>query len=59
MQIFHEIGIFSLLIVIQIFGFYLAKDNALKIMAIFSLLGVIAMLVGIFGSSNGKKWLMI
>ena len=47
-----EIGIFSLLIVIQIFGFYLAKNNALKIMAIFSLLGVIAMLVGIFGSGE-------
>ena len=47
-----EIGIFSLLIVIQIFGFYLAKDNALKIMAIFSLLGVFAMLVGIFGSGE-------
>ena len=28
------------------------KDNALKIMAIFSLLGVIAMLVGIFGSGE-------
>ena len=49
---FSEIGIFSLLIVIQIIGFYLAKDNALKIMAIFSLLGVIAMLVGIFGSGE-------
>ena len=47
-----QIGIFSLLIVIQIFGFYLAKDNALKIMAIFSLLGVVAMLVGIFGSGE-------
>ena len=47
-----EIGIFSLLIVIQIFGFYLAKDNALKIMAIFSLLGVVAMIVGIFGSGE-------
>ena len=49
---FSEIGIFSLLIVIQIIGFYLAKDNALKIMAIFSLLGVIAMLIGIFGSGE-------
>ena len=47
-----EIGIFSLLIVIQIFVFYLSKDNALNIMAIFSLLGVIAMLVGIFGSGE-------
>ena len=49
---FSEIGIFSLLIVIQIIGFYIAKDNALKIMAIFSLLGVIAMLIGIFGSGE-------
>ena len=49
---FSEIGIFSLLIVIQIIGFYLAKDNALKIMAIFSLLGVVAMLIGIFGSGE-------
>ncbi len=49
---FSEIGIFSLLIVIQIIGFYLAKDNALKIMAIFSLLGIIAMLIGIFGSGE-------
>ena len=47
-----EIGIFSLLIVIQIIGFYLAKDNAIKIMTIFSSLGVIAMLIGIFGSGE-------
>ena len=47
-----EIGIFSLLIVIQIIGFYLAKDNAIKIMTIFSALGVIAMLIGIFGSGQ-------
>ncbi len=47
-----EIGIFSLLIIIQIIGFYLAKDNALKIMTIFSSLGIIAMLIGIFGSGN-------
>ena len=47
-----EIGIFSLLIVIQIIGFYLAKDNAIKIMTIFSSLGIIAMLIGIFGSGE-------
>jgi len=47
-----EIGIFSLLIIVQIFGFYLAKDNAIKILTIFSVLGVIAMLVGIFGSGE-------
>ena len=44
-----EIGIFSMLIIIKIIGFYYAKDNALKMMGIFSFLGVIAMLVGIFG----------
>ena len=47
-----EIGIFSMLIIIQIIGFYYAKDNALKMMGIFSFLGVIAMLVGIFGSGQ-------
>ena len=47
-----EIGIFSLLIVIQIIGFYLAKDNAIKIMTIFSALGIVAMLIGIFGSGE-------
>ena len=47
-----EIGIFSMLIVIQIIGFYYAKDNALKMMGIFSFLGVIAMLIGIFGSGH-------
>ena len=47
-----EIGIFSLLIIIQIIGFYLAKDNAVKIMTIFSSLGIIAMLIGMFGSGN-------
>ena len=47
-----EIGIFSLLIIIQIIGFYLAKDNAIKIMTIFSLLGIIAMLVGILASGK-------
>ena len=47
-----EIGIFSLLIIIQIIGFYLAKDNAIKIMTIFSVLGTIAMLIGIFGTGE-------
>ena len=41
-----------MLIIIQIIGFYYAKDNALKMMGIFSFLGVIAMLVGIFGSGQ-------
>jgi FHS family L-fucose permease-like MFS transporter len=47
-----EIATFSILIIIQIIGFYLAKDNAIKIMTIFSALGVIAMLIGMFGSGE-------
>ena len=47
-----EIATFSILIIIQIIGFYLAKDNAIKIMTIFSTLGVIAMLIGMFGSGE-------
>ena len=47
-----EIGIFSILILIQILGFYLAKDNAVKTMTIFSSFGIIAMLVGIIEDGN-------
>jgi len=43
-----EIGIFSILIFIQIIGFYLAKDNAVKTMKIFSSFGIIAMTIGLF-----------
>ena len=48
----NEILIFSLIIIIQIIGFYLAKDNAITTMKIFSLFGVIAMLIGVL--SSGK-----
>ena len=47
-----EIVIFSILILIQILGFYLAKDNAVKTMTIFSSFGIIAMLVGIIEDGN-------
>ncbi len=47
-----EIGIFSILICIQILGFYLAKDNAVKTMTIFSSLGIIAMIFGLFSDGN-------
>ena len=47
-----EIGIFSILIFIQIIGFYLAKDNAVKTMKIFSSFGIIAMTIGLFSSGN-------
>ena len=47
-----EIGIFSVLILIQILGFYLAKDNAVKTMTIFSSFGIIAMIVGLYTEGN-------
>ena len=47
-----EIGIFSVLIMIQILGFYLAKDNAVKTMAIFSSFGIIAMIIGLYSEGN-------
>ena len=47
-----EIGIFSILICIQILGFHLAKDNAVKTMTIFSSLGIIAMIFGLFSDGN-------
>ena len=47
-----EIGIFSILILFQILGFYLAKDNAVKTMVIFSSFGIIAMLLGLATSGN-------
>ena len=48
----NEILIFSFIIFIQIIGFYLAKDNAITTMKIFSLFGVIAMLIGVFASGK-------
>ena len=48
----NEILIFSFIIIIQIIGFYLAKDNAITTMKIFSLLGVLAMLIGVLASGK-------
>jgi FHS family L-fucose permease-like MFS transporter len=48
----NEILIFSFIIFIQIIGFYLAKDNAITTMKIFSLFGVIAMLIGVLASGK-------
>ena len=48
----NEILIFSFIIFIQIIGFYLAKDNAVTTMKIFSLFGVIAMLIGVLTSGK-------
>ena len=48
----NEILFFAICIAVQIFGFFLAKDNPVKTLKIFSLLGVLAMLVGLFSSGN-------
>ncbi|MDY2586276.1 MFS transporter [Winogradskyella aquimaris] len=47
-----EILFFAVCIAVQIGGFFLAKDNPVQTLKIFSLLGVIAMLIGLFASGN-------
>lgn len=48
----NEILFFSICIAVQIFGFFLAKDNPVATLKIFSLFGVLAMLIGLFSSGN-------
>ncbi|PQV45957.1 FHS family L-fucose permease-like MFS transporter [Jejuia pallidilutea] len=48
----NEIIFFSICIAIQIFGFFLAKDNPVATLKIFSLFGVLGMLIGLFSSGN-------
>jgi len=48
----NEILFFSICIAVQIFGFFLAKDNPVTTLKIFSLFGVLAMLIGLFSSGN-------
>jgi FHS family L-fucose permease-like MFS transporter len=48
----NEIAIFSVCIAVQIFGFFLAKDNPVRTMKIFSLLGIIGMLIGLFSTGH-------
>jgi len=47
-----EIIFFAICIAVQIGGFFIAKDNPVQTLKIFSLLGGIAMLVGLFSSGN-------
>ena len=47
-----EILIFSSCVAIQIAGFFLAKDKPVATLKIFSVLGVLAMLIGLFSSGN-------
>ena len=47
-----EILLFSLCVAIQIGGFFIAKDNPIASLKIFSTLGVIGVLIGIFASGQ-------
>lgn len=47
-----EILLFSLCVAVQITGFFLAKDNPIKTMKIFSILGILGMIIGVFASGK-------
>ncbi len=47
-----EILIFSACVAVQIAGFFLAKDNPIKTMKIFSTLGITGMVIGLLASGN-------
>lgn len=47
-----EILLFSICVAIQIGGFFLAKDNPITTLKLFSTLGVIGVLIGIFASGQ-------
>ncbi len=48
----NQILFFGLCIAVQIGGFFIAKDNPVKTLKLFSLLGLIAMIIGLFGTGN-------
>ena len=48
----NEIIIFSVIVAIQIVGFFIAKDNAIATLKIFSIIGLAAMLVGLFSTGT-------
>ncbi len=48
----NEILFFSICIAVQIIGFFIAKDNPVATLKVFSLLGVLGMLIGLFSSGN-------
>lgn len=48
----NELLFFAACVAVQIGGFFLAKDNPVKTLKIFSLLGVAAMLIGLFSTGN-------
>ena len=48
----NEILLFSICVAIQIGGFFLAKDNPIATLKIFSILGILGMLIGVFTSGQ-------
>ncbi|QXP60223.1 MFS transporter [Olleya sp. HaHaR_3_96] len=48
----NEVLFFAICIAIQIGGFFFAKDNPVKTLKTFSLLGVLAMIIGLVSSGN-------
>ena len=49
---YFETLLFSFCIAIQIVGFFLAKDNPIKTLKIFSLLGIVGMVIGVFAAGE-------
>jgi len=48
----NEVLIFSSCVAVQIVGFFLAKDKPVATLKIFSAIGVVAMLIGLFSNGN-------
>ena len=48
----NEIIIFSVIVAIQIVGFFIAKDKAIATLKVFSMIGLTAMLIGLFSTGT-------
>ncbi len=48
----NEIIIFSVIVAIQIVGFFIAKDKAIATLKVFSIIGLTAMLIGLFSTGT-------
>ncbi len=48
----NEILFFAICVAVQVGGFFLAKDNPVRTLKIFSFLGILGMLIGLFTSGN-------
>ncbi|MDG1681859.1 MAG: MFS transporter [Flavobacteriaceae bacterium] len=48
----NEIFIFSVIVAIQIVGYFIAKDKAIATLKVFSMIGLAAMLIGLFSTGT-------